>query len=505
MFKGWAQKIDDRLNPIVVKELRQAVQSKFIIALLWSCLFIQLAVIVIALLATSGSSESFRAGATVFGVLYGVLMFMCILFLPAYAGLRLAYERSPGNMDLMFATAISPWAIIRGKLLSTLIIAAIIYSACAPFMTFTYLLRGIDLPSIFFALVAGFFIIASCVQMTIFLACIPASRFLKVLLALLGLGILIATFSGIVGMLGSLLLMGRFLGNPLDSWQFWAIFGTCLAFGLMGIGLCFCFSVALVSPLSANRTLPIRIYMMGMWLVSGIIAVVWSGVTGASEPVFMWGFGMALLLSLGMLIASSERDTWGPRVRRKIPRRALLRLPAFLLFVGNAGGIAWALLMMMLTFCAVCVVAGTTDAFADEFFQIAIGICLYIYGYSMTAVLLRSVCFKKMKPGHTWVLIMALHAIGLMLPLFFALVASPHDWFGLYEKAYLHVTNPFLLGVSHYREACLTFAACWAGAVGLLGLPWFIKRVSAFQPYASATGTQRGPAGETSKEADADG
>ena len=83
-----------------------------------------------------------------------------------------------------------------------------------------------------------------------------------------------------------------------------------------------------------------------------------------------------------------------------------------------------------------------------------------------------------------------------------SLLASPFDWLRLYEKTYLHVTNPFMLISSDYREACLTFAACWAAAIGLLGLPWFIKRVSAFQPYVSAAGTQTGPA---SKEADADG
>ena len=44
-------------------------------------------------------------------------------------------------------------------------ITVLIFSACMPFMVFTYWLRGIDLPSIFVLLVFCFLVVAATVQL----------------------------------------------------------------------------------------------------------------------------------------------------------------------------------------------------------------------------------------------------------------------------------------------------------------------------------------------------
>ena len=41
-----------------------------------------------------------------------------------------------------------------------------------------------------------------------------------------------------------------------------------------------------------------------------------------------------------LLISINERDSWGPRVARAIPRSQLLRPLAFLFYSGAAGGAA---------------------------------------------------------------------------------------------------------------------------------------------------------------------
>jgi hypothetical protein len=56
---------------------------------------------------------------------------------------------------LGFITTIRGRAVIRGKMLAAAIVTLLIYSACMPFMTFTYLLRGVDLPTTFFLLGAA--------------------------------------------------------------------------------------------------------------------------------------------------------------------------------------------------------------------------------------------------------------------------------------------------------------------------------------------------------------
>src|SRR5205807_7480474 len=97
--------------------------------------------------AHSRGAEVFTAGRQVFRILQGILLGTCLL-VPIYAGLRLGAERSDTNVDLLFISTLRPRAIVAGKLLSSLVLVLLVFSACTPFMTFSYLLRGLDIPTI---------------------------------------------------------------------------------------------------------------------------------------------------------------------------------------------------------------------------------------------------------------------------------------------------------------------------------------------------------------------
>src|SRR5206468_9430444 len=105
-------------------------------------------------------------------------------------GIRLISERSPANMDLLFITTISPRAIIAGKSLAAAALTLLIFSACMPFMVLTYLLRGIDLPTMFIVLALSFFLVVMTIQMTVFVASLPASRPMRLMLGIAELVIL---------------------------------------------------------------------------------------------------------------------------------------------------------------------------------------------------------------------------------------------------------------------------------------------------------------------------
>src|SRR5262245_48681717 len=97
-------RLDDRLNPIVIKELRQAVQSRLVAWALLVFLGLQLLVLGVMLLARegrSGGDMEFTAGREVFMVLQGILLGSCMLFVPIYSGVRLAMERADANVDLL--------------------------------------------------------------------------------------------------------------------------------------------------------------------------------------------------------------------------------------------------------------------------------------------------------------------------------------------------------------------------------------------------------------------
>ena len=261
------EKIGDSLNPIVVKEVRQAVQGKFLVVVLMLFLVVQLFTMGI-FLATQPASWSFNAGQNIFMILLGILSATCLLFVPAYTGIRLASERSDANVDLLFITTLRPRSIIWGKFLAALVLTVLLYSACMPFMTFTYLLRGVDLPSIFILLGFNFTIIAIGIQCAILIGCIPANRALKAILGVIWLAAVVGIFAWTTALSGVLLNAG--LGSQLNSWGFWrGALGVLVSEVALIVHLAL-LSTALISPISANRALPLRIFVITVWLVTGV-------------------------------------------------------------------------------------------------------------------------------------------------------------------------------------------------------------------------------------------
>ena len=288
VFSAVSKRVDDWLNPIVVKEARQAVRSRFVSAVFLVFLVLQLVVVWLYVLFNPDLASELSGGRDVTGILFSILTGSCMLFVPIYSGVRLAWERSAVQMDLMFTTTVSPGAVIRGKMVNAALLTGLIYSACAPFMVFAYLLRGIDLPTIFFLLAMGLLNIALAVQFALFLACIPASILAKVFLGLFGMGVLLFWMFGGLWMgfaLSSLSSFGPF--GPTGGSDFWTGMATLALSALLTIGLLYVFSVAVLSPPSANRMLPVRAYIVGAWIVLGIVSVLWKylGASGAGmEP-----------------------------------------------------------------------------------------------------------------------------------------------------------------------------------------------------------------------------
>src|SRR5476651_2390102 len=175
------------MNPIVIKELRQGVRS-------WTVTGMLLLFLVVLFIASLGFlvTQTFDVGAnmglggTMFSAFTVILAGASILFIPLYIGIRVAQERQDNNPDLLYVTTLSPTRIIFGKFLCGAYIAVLYISACMPFMAFTNLLRGVDLPTVFFILFYLFLVVCAANMIAIFCACLPMSRPFKILLAIYG-------------------------------------------------------------------------------------------------------------------------------------------------------------------------------------------------------------------------------------------------------------------------------------------------------------------------------
>ncbi len=494
MSAGVVERFDDSLNPIVVKELRQAVQSRFVVIALLLFLALQLLVLGMWILFRMERQPSdvmdFGGGREVFAVLHGIMLGTCMLFIPLYAGIRLAAERSDTNVDLLFVTALKPRAIIRGKLFAAVVLLLLIFSACAPFLAFTYLLRGIDIPTILIVLACDFLAVVAGTQLAMFVAVVPAPRVVKVLFGLAALGGLVMIFSGVIGATSMLVQFG--VRVPLSSINFWGPAAVVAVLAVAAVGMVFTWSVAIVNPPSANRALPVRLYVLGVWLVAGAMFGYWAYYSGELEFFWPWIIGGVALFCLQFCISINEREQWAPRVARTIPRKALLQLPAFLLYSGSAGGVIFSVLGVAATLfighwaIVFFTTAHFTSTTTEQIIEVMTLLSLYVLAYGMTAVLVRNwVASTAIKPGHTWVLMAVLIALGSAIPYIIGFMIYYNDWRAAKEYHWL-IANPFYAPFDRVdRDIYMTFTQIWAGVAVALNVPWFIRQLQRFRPYGA--------------------
>jgi hypothetical protein len=481
-WQRWGAVIDDHLNPVVVKELRQAVRSRFVSILV--IVFLVLMVTILGLfLININPDRSNNVGRGAFLTILGFLQVATMIFVPGFVASRLSQERTSGDLGLIFATALPAGAIIRGKLLSGMMIALLLYSIATPFMTFTYLLRGIDLPTIFIFVGLSFLMVAPAVQYALLIACLPGKRTLRnlVLIASALTGIYLVPVFGIVipGEMG----LGRLGTRILDS-EVWLLLLTLVVLIMLVVVLLFAWACAAVTSPASNRAMPVRLAMSGTWLLGGVISSLWA-ISTDNDILLIWYYASIIVFGLAMLAGVSQRDQLGFRVRRTVPARLWRRIPAFLFFSGSAAGLAWAVLTVVLT--VVTLVAGQL-AKLWELYDLAdhlrMGIALASFGliYALAGLVLqRRLLARWLRPSYTWTVGIALLTLGSLLSvvieiLVFAGVSGGTD-LRLWQ-----VLSPFTLGEDLVRTTVAYFAAAVIVPLMLVNRSWFMTQVRAFRP-----------------------
>lgn len=414
--------IDNRINPIVTKELRQAVRSAAIQSILGLFLLVQLGTMMVFLLFNDDAATQVNAGREVFLVLQGMLITTLILCVPLYVGIRFAAERTGANVDLLFISTLKPRQIIAGKLCSGMIVSLLIGSTCAPFMTLTYLLRGIDLPTIFIILGLDALLALGAAQLAIFAGSLRLGAFIGAMAGFLALMVAWPMFAIGIFLPSELIRHGS--ASHMNTLEFWCITGLCLLLGLGIIGLFFSLSVAATTAAAANRALGPRIYVTSIWLVS--LLVIWPmrfvpafGSNDADVMLMIWVSIFVGILLLSLLIGCGEREKHGPRIRRDIPQPPLLRALAFIFFSGSAGGVIWSSIMLAMTLAISFTVAlfNTDHDFMDGSFA-ATSLVAIMLAYVMTATLLRWFFLRHLQPTHSNpVFAIGLIAIGCLGPM----------------------------------------------------------------------------------------
>jgi len=163
--------LSDRLNPMVVRELRQLINSRAIPGL-----FLLLLLVMVVVLAHSSAKARVASDMAAIGyelaqrILY-VLATGFVIVMPLIAAVRLHRERHSRQLELIVATGMRFRRIFFGKLWSAVLIELMALSATLPFAITASYLRGVDIPSILSAAVWILFISMIALAMALGMAC----------------------------------------------------------------------------------------------------------------------------------------------------------------------------------------------------------------------------------------------------------------------------------------------------------------------------------------------
>jgi hypothetical protein len=147
LFQRLLARLDDRANPIVVKEIRTGMRARMFLIFYFALL---LGTLLLSLVQTQGLHDApdQRAGLRLFAVICCCLTFAVMGAVPVHAFRAMQAEREQNTLDVLMISGLKAKSVVWGKFLGSMLLMTVFVSALVPFMVFSYLLRGIDILTI---------------------------------------------------------------------------------------------------------------------------------------------------------------------------------------------------------------------------------------------------------------------------------------------------------------------------------------------------------------------
>lgn len=424
-FKKIDDRLDlwsDRLNPILIKQTRQALKSRqflgtffLVLICVWSWSILSIAMQV--------AGNALAVGPTTLHGFFIILIVPMIVIVPFTAFRSLALEREDGTHELLSITTLGARQIILGKLGSAVLQMMLFYSVLAPCIAFTYLLRGVDVITI--ALLLWYTLVNSVFLSSLGLLLASAARAThwQVLLSLLLLGALMAAGMAWAG--GGYGVIWELEFDAMSS-PFWYAQAFINMMAVCFIVLFLQAAAGQISFASDNRSTKPRITMV----VQTMLFTGWASAFILAMPFEEAALGSIVILGIYWTIMGAllvgEFGTLSPRVRRTLPQTGLGR--ALFTWFTPGGGTGY-----LLTVCSLFAGIGVLtlacglnqEARYDAFYRCAPLVFLYITSYIGVARLLVAATSRWSQPGAlgSFVLTMTLLAFGALLPVVVQLLA----------------------------------------------------------------------------------
>ena len=319
---AWA---GERLNPILVKETRQALKSKqfmitfgllLICGWVWSILGV----------AIEGPGVGHGvAGPTMFMGYYSILAFPLMVIVPFSAFRSLAGEQEDRTYELMSITTLGPRQIVRGKLGSSVMQMLIYLSAISPCLAFTYMLRGVDFPTILFIVLYSFLGSLGLSVIGLFLGTLTSEKHWQIVLSVVWIAGLLYAFGISIAGTGELIFRPGNI-NVLDV-EFWQVNAAILTGYLAYFLLIFYAAASRITFSTDNRSTRLRVVMLLQFaLATGWMTWIWVGMASGDHDVLLVYLTMVGVHWYVMgTFMTGESPELSPRVKRRLPQSFLGR------------------------------------------------------------------------------------------------------------------------------------------------------------------------------------
>lgn len=229
-------------NPIFVKEMRQAVRGRWVLTMFLSALSVMFALFAWLLLAADFTRP--QLGRELFMALLGTLTLFTGLCVPGWSGARMLQERDDAEgVDLLYYTPMSTEEILQGKLLSNVALTAVFFSAGAPFLSVTPLLRGVDVPTVIQVTGLSFLTVVVLGQAALVVASLPIHRAWKIVVGAMAVLTASPFLVAWVALCVSYVFSERTIGLPLPFF-----FALALIFGWLGINILVVMAASYLAP-----------------------------------------------------------------------------------------------------------------------------------------------------------------------------------------------------------------------------------------------------------------
>lgn len=338
-----AERLADRLNPILVKEVRQSLRGRYFKVSFWVTLALATMIGLGVLLVRFASHDELSP--LVHGPQFFVAIFACLavatqILVPFSAFLSMGSEWDENTFDLLVLSNLKPWQIVIGKVQSAAVQALLFYSSFGPFLVFAFLLRGLDLFAIFVGLAISFAgsLLLSCLAVA--MSSFGQGRFARLMLMVVLAVVLVQSTFLTIAWAGQTMMFPAVLRDP-D-----VIEATAAAICIAAAVAAFFFAAAcarLAHP-EENRSTGLRL----MTLACIGVGLGWATIIGGWSVDDDLVIGTVILghivLALASLFFVTEPERLGRRVTAQLPASGFTRALITPLLPGGARGLFFYLL-----------------------------------------------------------------------------------------------------------------------------------------------------------------